>query len=322
MRIHLYDRSSHEPGPAQAFWGDHWVRTLIGHAFENLGHTLVDNPYRSDLNFYCWGKAPAKRAVPPGRLNVAWFYSHPELMRGSELAKYAVVFCTSGTWLESERFVRLWDGQVIAKHVPPCSHLFGTADPVLIAPSDDRMVQGKNFVDGCSSVLDGECPDVVFIGNARPSRGGRPVVEFLLAQEDLPFTFGVWGRDWGRAGRRWIARYRDFYRLQDLYYSAKVVLIDHQPDMAAWGFLKHQVLDVIAAGGLPLVDVVNLSILHDIEPVWPVYGDPKHALEQLEFLTGQTPEHLAGLRKQIRAATPERTFLDVARTMIATVENL
>lgn len=322
MRIHLYDRSSHEPGPSQPFWGDHWVRVLMGHAFEELGHRLVDNPYRSDLNFYCWGKAPAKRAVPPGKLNVAWFYSHPELMTLSELRKYSIVFCTSATWIEQEANGQIRDAEAVVKYLPPCSHLFGTADPVLIRPSTDRMIQGKNFVNQTTTQIDAECPDVVFIGNARPSRGGRPVADYLLDRRDLAFSFGVWGRNWNRAGDRWIAKYHDFWRLQDLYHSAKVVLIDHQTPMAIRGFLKHQVLDVIAAGGLPLVDPVKLSDDGAIQTHWPTYFSPADARIQLAHLTSLTEADRKRICEKMRAQVPPLTFLGAAKRVIAAVENL
>ena len=184
------------------------------------------------------------------------------------------------------------------------------------------MIQGKNFVGDGPRKLDAECPDVVFIGNARPGRGGRPVVEFLLAQEELPFTFGIWGRDWDHAGDRWIAKYRDFYRLQDLYFSAKAVLIDHQEPMAQRGFLKHQVLDVIAAGGLPVVDYVRLPAGGRLGTHWPTYLSSSDALIVLEGITSTPAEKRELERQHIRKLVPELTFANAARTVIETVENL
>lgn len=320
MRIYLYSRAQHEKAQSQLFWGDYWVREELAQALGELGHTISSTPYQSDLNIFCWGKAPARNAVPKGRRNVAWFYSHPDLMSTRELRRYEIVFCSSALWIEEETLGLIHKADATVRFLSPCSRLFGTANPVLIAPTGDRTIIGRNFVAG-SDRIEGECPDVVFVGNARPSRGGRPVVQFLLDQKELPFTFGLWGRNWERAGKHWVAEYRPFDRLQDIYYSSKVVLVDHHPDMARRGFLKHQVLDVIAAGGLPLVDGVSFVGGHESEygAPWPVYRTREEMLALLETLTKMDESERAEMRRQICDNIGHITFVDVAETILATV---
>lgn len=283
--VYIYTRADHIRGPSKLNWGDYWVKAKLTEAFAMLGHPIRSGPPAA-INLFGWGRSPA-RSLPKRGKNVAWFYSRPEQMTEAELGRYDLVFCTSASYTEAmqDRF------RIV--HVPVCSYLFGRADPQKI-----------------------DCPDVVYIGNARRGRGGRPVADFLSGHEELPFSFGIWGVGWSSKNKYWVKRYHPFDRLQDLYASAKVVLVDHYPQMAEGGFLKHQVLDVVAAGGLPLVDRVNLP---EKEILWPTYTSQEDALALLTSLTSSDPAVEARRRKVIRAVKPA-TFIDRAVEMMDEIE--
>ena len=279
--VWVYSRSDHIKGSSRFNWGDFWVKECLQAALAMNGcHVQGNSP--ADLNVFCWGRAPGKR-IPKQGINVAWFYSRPEQMTDAELDRYDLVFCTSAS------YVKEVEARHRIIHLPVCSHLFGTADPQPV-----------------------DCPDVVFIGNARNGHGGRPIARYLSGLPSLPFSFGIWGVGWRDTNPYWRGRYYPFDRLQDLYATAKVVLIDHYPQMAEGGFLKHQVLDVVAAGGLTVVDNVQLPT----SSPWPVYDNPDGLLDLLKSITGEPPAKLMAWRKRIAASVEPATFVDRAGTMI------
>lgn len=280
LTVFVSARSDLVTGPSKFNWGDFWVKEFLLAAFAQHG-CPIKGIAPAMMNVYCWGRSPAKRIAKKG-VNVAWFYSRPEQMTDSELESFHIVFCTSASYVEEARRPNLI-------HMPVCSHLFGTAAPVKVA-----------------------CPDVVFIGNARKGHGGRPIAEFLMSRTALPFSLGVWGIGHNPRNPYWRGRYHPFDRLQDLYLSSKVVVIDHYPEMAAGGFLKHQIMDVIAAGGIPLVDRVALPA----DPPWPTYDGTEDLLCQLREMTSDDPVKLRVWQKRIAASVEHATFVDRAGTMI------
>ena len=284
--ICIYTRvEAYIDGPSKFNWGDYWVQDKLTEAFAFLQHEVVTQP-PAPIHLFCWGRRPVK-PIPNCGKRIAWFYSRPEQMTLAELRRYDLVFCTSESYTEEMK-----DKAPIV-HLPVCSHLFGRADPVTI-----------------------DCPDVVFIGNARKNKGGRPIAKFLSAQKTLPFSFGIWGVGW-EGNPYWQGRYHPFDRLQDLYYSSKAVLIDHYPEMAAQGFLKHQVLDVIAAGGLPVVDRVDIAVG---DRIWPEYHSHEECLDLLASFTDSDPAVEARRRKVIQQAVIPATFIDRALEMMNEID--
>lgn len=272
---------SYIDGPTKFNWGDYWVKDKLAEAFAFLRHKVVSRP-PAQIHLFCWGRTPAK-PIPNCGKRIAWFYSRPEEMTLAELRRYDLVFCTSESYTEEMK------GKVPIVHLPVCSHLFGRANPETV-----------------------DCPDVIFIGNARRGKGGRPIAKFLSAQKDLPFSFGIWGIGW-EGNPYWQGRYHPFDRLQDLYHSSKAVLIDHRPEMADRGFLKHQVMDVIAAGGLPVVDRVDLPVVNRL---WPEYRSGKDALDLLASIADSDPAVVDTVRKTIQKAVVPATFIDRALEMM------
>ena len=159
-------------GPSKFNWGDFWVKENLLAAFAMHGCQILGRP-PAKLNVFCWGRSPAKR-IPKQGINFAWFYSRPEQMTRGELESFDLVFCTS------ERYVREANRKNVI-HMDVCSHLFRSSNPVIVP----------------------DCPDVVFIGNARRGHGGRPIAHALM--QPLPFTVGVWGIGYDSGHPCWLS---------------------------------------------------------------------------------------------------------------------
>lgn len=69
---------------------------------------------------------------------------------------------------------------------------------------------------------------------------------------------GLWGPGWGKIAPTHMVRdgYLDGETLPKAYRSANIVLNDHYPDMAEWGFINNRTFDAIASG-TPMITDLN-----------------------------------------------------------------
>jgi O-antigen biosynthesis protein len=224
------------PGPRGDGWGDvHFARSLA-RALTTLGQEVVvdrrdahqrASMYLDDVVLNLRGLDDF--AVQPGRVNLMWVISHPELVSADEVRRYHGVFAASESWSR-----RMGDEAGVA--VQP---LLQATDPGLFNP--DRGVPGSG-------------DPVLFVGSSRGIRR-RVVDDAVRAGLDV----SVYGPQWdGLLDARYV---KDISypnaELGAAYRSAGVVLNDHWDDMAREGFLSNRLFDAVASGARVISDDVD-----------------------------------------------------------------
>ncbi len=110
----------------------------------------------------------------------------------------------------------------------------------------------------------------------------------------------------------------DRARVAAAYASARVVLNDHWPDMAAGGFVSNRVFDVLAAGGVVVTDpVAGLSDVLDVPTLAVADGRHRLASSSVRRTRGRgAEERMAVARGSAREHSFDaraRVLLDAAR---------
>lgn len=223
-------------------WGDYWVKVQVLESLEKLGFNINVNPNEADVVIYGFG-SPYKTAQDrfgkmfyPNALNICWFYSHPEKMTEVEAKAYDYIFCASKKFpIKAKK--NGWD----------------------ISNFDEEPLYA------CTSLkkpkdIDTNVPesDVLFVGNARSFLPyGRKAVK-LLSEIDFDIDVKIYGAKWIRPERRYMHHwyqglYFPYQKLNQLYYKAKINLIDGHEEMQDGGFLSAKVFDTIASGGFVIM---------------------------------------------------------------------
>ena len=222
-------------GKAGLAWGDlHFARALAA-ALERLGQEVVidsrgaqhrDSAYLDDVVLVLRGLAP----VPPqpGRVNLMWVISHPDLVSVDEVQTYNAVFAAGAPWA-----ARMSDqlGQ-------PVGTLLQCTDPALFHPDVATPDTGE---------------PVLFVGNSR--NVFRPIVRDAI---NAGVEVGVYGTLWEKfVDHRFIrGQYLPNECVAAAYRSAGVLLNDHWDDMRREGFVSNRVFDATAAGARVVSDEV------------------------------------------------------------------
>ena len=231
----------------------------------------------------------------PASVNLLWVISHPDDVSDTELRSFDAVFAAGAVWAAT----------AADRAGVPVRTLLQATDPAVFHPVSGAVPTGD----------DPDAGRVVFVGSTRGVE--RAVVQDAVA---LGADLRVHGPGWAglvppaalgapSLERRAVAR---------AYASARVVLNDHWPDMAAGGFVSNRVFDVLAAGGVvvtdpvaglgDLLDLPTLAVAHDrdelaglLDPArpWP------DVAERSAVATRIAAEHSFDARAQV--------LLDVAR---------
>jgi hypothetical protein len=313
--IRLRDRGEHPlvwslktAAPAGAEgdgWGDvHFAVELAG-ALERLGQVVRvdrrdahvrDDDAADDVTLVIRG---LDRVPPnPASVNLLWVISHPDDVTDTELRSFDAAFAAGPVWA----------ARASATAGVPVRTLLQATDPTVFRP-------------GARSDTSTDAGRVVFVGSTRGTV--RPVVARAAA---LGADLTVHGPGWqdvldpGMLG----APALDRSEVARAYASARVVLNDHWPDMAAGGFVSNRVFDVLAAGGVVVTDAVaglegvldvptlavarsddDLAALLDPAHPWPT------ASERAAVAAGIAAEHSFDARARVLfdAARAERTRL-------------
>jgi len=187
-----------------------------------------------------------------------WVISHPDLVEVDEAGEFDAVFAASQHWSKA--------------------HALG-AVPLLQATNPARFNPRAAIPDTGAELL--------FVGSTRGAM--RPIVRDAIGAGLRPTVHGV-GWD-GLVDPAFIAG--EFLPNEDLpaaYASARVVLNDHWPDMAAEGFLSNRLFDACATGTRVISDpAVGIT---------DVFGDFVRAYE--------TSNELAELVGEQQSAFPDR----------------
>lgn len=224
-------------GPEGDGWGDvHFAAELAG-ALERLGQRVRidrrdahvrDDDAADDVTLVLRG---LDRVPPnPASVNLLWVISHPDDVSDTELRSFDAAFAAGP----------VWGATAAARSGVPVRTLLQATDPSVFHP-------------GSRSVTSPDADRVVFVGSTRGA--ARPVVADAVA---LGADLRVHGPGWEALvpaeslGEASLTR----AEVATAYASARVVLNDHWPDMAAGGFVSNRVFDVLASGGVVVTDEV------------------------------------------------------------------
>lgn len=243
-------------------WGDTYFLNHLGEGLRQHGQASLS--YRrgsgrvtsarfDDVNLVLRGGIAMDPL--PGMTNIMWIISHPDDVQAVEIKGYDLVYAASGRW--AEWATRQWGG--------PVHRLLQATDPVRFQPHTAARESGRD--------------DIVFVGNARPGVGPRPIVMDAIRA-------GVPVRVWGNYWEPWLPAERvegvsfPNDRLSYLYSSARVVLADHHGAMAADGFIANRLFDAVAAGARVVSDEVE-----GIDEVFDGAVQIYHSPDELAYLT-------------------------------------
>lgn len=224
-------------GPEGDGWGDvHFAAELAG-ALERLGQRVRidrrdahvrDDDAADDVTLVLRG---LDRVPPnPASVNLLWVISHPDDVSDTELRSFDAAFAAGP----------VWGATAAARSGVPVRTLLQATDPSVFHP-------------GSRSATSPDADRVVFVGSTRGA--ARPVVADAVA---LGADLRVHGPGWEALvpaeslGEASLTR----AEVATAYASARVVLNDHWPDMAAGGFVSNRVFDVLASGGVVVTDEV------------------------------------------------------------------
>lgn len=240
-------------GPEGDGWGDvHFAAELAG-ALERLGqHVRVDrrdahvrdDDASDDVTLVIRG---LDRVPPnPASVNLLWVISHPDDVRDTELRSFDAAFAAGPVWAAN----------AAERSGVPVRTLLQATEPAVFHP-------------GARSADDADADRVVFVGSTRGT--ARPVVSDAVS---LGADLRVHGPGWDGTVPAAMLGATSLSRagVARAYASARVVLNDHWPDMAAGGFVSNRVFDVLASGGVVVTDpVAGLSGVLDV-PTLAVAG--------------------------------------------------
>ena len=222
-------------GPEGDDWGDVHFAAELGAALGRLGQRVRidrrdahvrDDDATDDVTLVVRG---LDRVPPnPASVNLLWVISHPDDVADTELRSFDRAFAAGAAWAAAR------------------SERAGVPVEVLLQATDPAV-----FHPGAAHGAD--AGRVVFVGSTRGT--ARPIVADAVA---LGADLRVHGPGWQDVvpapmrGARSLAR----PEVASSYASARVVLNDHWPDMAAGGFVSNRVFDVLASGGVVVTDAV------------------------------------------------------------------
>ncbi|MDM7892738.1 glycosyltransferase family protein [Curtobacterium caseinilyticum] len=287
-------------GPEGDGWGDvHFAAELAG-SLERLGQQVRidrrdahvrDDDAEDDVTVVVRG---LDRVPPnPASVNLLWVISHPDDVADTELRSFDAVFAAGPVWAAA----------AAERSGAPVHTLLQATDPSVFHPPAAGEPGGP------------DAGHVVFVGSTRGA--DRAVVRDAVA---LGVDLRVHGPGWdglvpaASLGSSSLSR----AEVARAYASARVVLNDHWPDMAAGGFVSNRVFDVLASGGVVVTDeVVGLRQVLDVPTL--AVARSRHELATLLDPAQAWPsaDERAAVAATVAAAhsfdARARVLLDVAR---------
>ncbi len=246
-------------------WGDSYFAASLAEALQRLGQRVTvdtrDLRHRDtrDLDDVVLVLRGLDRVVPrPGRVNLEWVISHPDLVNARELASFDRVYAASATWAARTSAATGVD-------VVP---LLQCTDPRVFNPTRGEPDTGA---------------PVLFVGNSRDVY--RRSVRSALA---VGAEVEVHGLDWERflSPERIASKIVANDELGAMYGSAGVVLNDHHDDMRRDGFLANRLFDAAACAARIVTDEIDglaevfgdvVKTFHDETEMRPLLADPASA---------------------------------------------
>lgn len=167
----------------------------------------------------------------PGKTNILWAISRPDLIDREELLEFDIVFGASRIWCE---YVRSEWG-IEAHYLPQATN------PSRFFPT--------------AATEDSPRYDLTFVGGPRKPVGRKIVADCV----ELGQNVSVWGPRWEQfiPANMVVADFIDNDELAAVYSSSSIVLNDHFEDMARWGFANNRLYDAVASGARVISDDVD-----------------------------------------------------------------
>jgi hypothetical protein len=280
--------------PSGDRWGDVPFAASLAAAIDSHGHHAVvdrmgafERPtnYLDDVVLVIRGVEPCR--PQPGKVNVIWVISRPDLVTRAELEAFDVVFVASKQWCEFVR--REWG--IDAVYLPQATN------PAHFHP--------RRAAEHDASI------DVLFVGGPRPPVGRQIVADCL----ELGYDVQVVGPHWRSyvPDRMVLADSIPNEQVAGLYASSRIVLNDHWADMARLGFVNNRLYDIVAAG--------SRSISDDVELIPELFGgavQTYRTLDELDALLRKderfpSASELAEISERVRL---EHSFEERARVIV------
>lgn len=280
-------------------WGDIPFASDLAQALRSHGQQVVTDrheawtrstSYLDDVVLTLRGRHP----IPPqpGAINILWVISRPELVTVDEVRGYDLVFAASEKWAA-------WMSTRSGR----------TVEPLLQATSPERFRPDLAPVS--------EPDDLIFVGGSHGHEFGRAIVGFAV-QAEAPV--GLWGPGWEKFAPERHVRggYLDTELLPHAYGSANIVLNDHFPDMAQWGFINNRTFDALACGTPVISDAIDgLEIFEGAVVVADSVGRMRELVTDRTWMPSD--EQMARLASRVRA---EHSFDARAQRLLAAALSL
>ncbi len=246
--------------------------------------------YLDDVVLVLRGRHPITPV--PGRRNILWIISRPELVDVREFDGFDVIVASSAPWAAR------------------ASALSGRRVEVLLQAAADRFrpsSRAQRFAAGA-----------LFVGGARPPHGRQVVADARGA--GLPLE--LWGPNWHEFGFTdyHAGEYLENGELPSRYAAAAVVLSDHFPEMAKEGFINNRVFEAVAAGARVISDKVE-----GIEELFGGAVRTYSTLEELEHLWRDRDRLFPSARDRRRIAARvqrDHSFRARARRLVALADDV
>lgn len=272
-------------------WGDWHFAVALRDALTELGeHAVVDTRrawYRAsahldDVDVVLRGTQ--RYEPPPGRTSLLWVISHPDEVTAAEAALHDRVLVASASFAAEAS--RRW--QV------PVDVLLQATDPSRFHPDPDPSL----------------ATPLLFVGNSRGVR--RRVVADALEAGLEPV---IYGQGWDGLVPSHLVRgtHVPNDQLGRYYASAEVVLADHWDDMRDRGFVANRLFDAVASGAAVVCD--------QVPGVEDLFAGAVRTYRDASDLPAAI-EAARRARRELPDAEVTHTFLERARQLLATVEDL
>ena len=214
-------------GPPGRAWGDTHYGEALAAALRRRGqHVAVDaretrhRPSRDHDDVVLVLRGLDQVPPRPGRVNLEWIISHPDLVTAEEVAGFDRVFAASHHW--SAQATADWGVEV--------RPLLQATDPSLFHPRRAEFDTGAG---------------VLFVGNSRGVF--RSSLRHATAAGIEVTVHGAGWREMLPAGAV-ASLLVDNAELGALYTAAGIVLNDHWEDMRLTGFVSNRLMDAAASG--------------------------------------------------------------------------
>lgn len=280
-------------------WGDTFFARAMQGELERAGHATrvylrdeFDEGHlgRADVGLHLLGLAVPE--IRTGQVNVLWIISHPERVTAELCNGYDLVVTASEPY---------------AATLQP---LVGVPVLPLLQATDHRRFRPDPT---------GPEHDVIFVANSRWTR--RHIIDDLTPTD---LDVAVYGREWSDDlidARHVRGEGIPNAELARYYSSARVVLNDHWPEMAADGFVSNRVYDALACGAVVVSDpVVGMDEQFDGAVV--TYDGRRDLHAAITRLLGDDEERRRRGERGRRAVLERHTFAARVERLMAVVQPL